>query len=124
MRGIILAIFFSTLLFAEIKDNRKEFLTPYEYGRALYSNPRGIGCNECHGSSGEGAVISYVRVNNKTKPITAPRITNIDFKTFDNALRSGKGIMPKYNLTAREKVSLYIFLNPNVKIPNALSDNN
>lgn len=124
MRSIILVIFFGTLLFADTinksTDNRKEFLTQYEYGRALYNNPRGIGCNECHGNNGEGAIVSYI----KSKPIIAPKITNMDFRRFEAALRSGKGIMPKYNITARELVALYAFLNPNFKLPDDIQDNN
>ncbi|RAX51812.1 hypothetical protein CCY99_08405 [Helicobacter sp. 16-1353] len=91
---------------------RKEFLTQYEYGKALYNNPRNIGCIKCHGQNGEGAIISYIKQNGKLKPIIAPKITGLKFARFEQGLKSGKGFMPRYNLTASEMVSLYIFLNP------------
>ena len=88
------------------------FLSPYEYGKALYKNPRGIGCIKCHGQYGEGTIISYIKQNGKLKPIIAPKITGISFDKFEEALKLGKGFMPKYNLSVSEIVSLYIFLNP------------
>lgn len=88
------------------------FLSPYEYGKALYKNPRGIGCIKCHGQYGEGTIISYIKQNGKLKPIIAPKITGISFDKFEAALKLGKSFMPKYNLSVSEVVSLYIFLNP------------
>lgn len=105
-----------TFLFPEIllgdNEERKEFITQYEYGKALYNNPRSIGCIKCHGENGEGAIISHIKQNGKLKPIIAPNITNLTFARFEEGLKLGKGFMPKYNLTASEMVSLYIFLNP------------
>lgn len=92
---------------------RIEFLTQREYGKALYSNPRGIGCIQCHGQNGNGGIIGYTKQKGKQKPILAPKITNIKFIRFENALKNGKGFMPKYNLSASEMVALYSYLNPN-----------
>ena len=35
-----------------------DFITKNEYAKMLYQNPRGIGCDKCHGSGGEGSVIA------------------------------------------------------------------
>ena len=32
-----------------------DFITKNEYAKMLYQNPRGIGCDKCHGSGGEGS---------------------------------------------------------------------
>ena len=48
------------------------FITDYEYGRELYKNPRGIGCNECHGEKAEGMIIA--RYKSKGKDITYPAL--------------------------------------------------
>ncbi len=96
---------------------RQEFLTPYEYGRALYANPRGIGCIECHGDSGEGALIGEYRQNGKLKRVFAPKIRGVKFARFESALKNPKGLMPRYNLTSSELLALYTFLNPGFKPP-------
>lgn len=103
-------ILISLLLCITVYGN--EFLTPYEYGKALYKNPRGIGCIKCHGRYGEGAIISYIKQNGQLKPIAAPKITGLTFDRFEEGLKLGKGFMPKYDLSVSEIVSLYIFLNP------------
>lgn len=110
----LLCIFFITLTAKALDNNeeRKEFLTQYEYGKALYKNPRNIGCSKCHGENGEGSIISYIKQNGKLKPIIAPKITGLKFSKFEAALKNGKGLMPKYDLSASEMVSLYIYLNP------------
>lgn len=104
-------IFLISILLCSIAYSNN-FLSPYEYGKALYKNPRGIGCIKCHGQYGEGTIISYIKQNGKLKPIIAPKITGISFDKFEEALKLGKSFMPKYNLSVSEVVSLYIFLNP------------
>ncbi|RDU60836.1 cytochrome c [Helicobacter sp. MIT 14-3879] len=116
MKIILLISFFNVFLFSD-ENIRKEFLTQYEYGKALYKKPRGIGCIECHGRNGEGSVISYIKQKNKNKPIIAPNIRGVGFIKFESALKNGKGVMPRYNLTASEMLALYIYLNPNFKQP-------
>lgn len=103
-------LIFNLLLYIVVYGN--DFLTPYEYGKALYKNPRGIGCIQCHGQYGEGSIISYIKQNGKLKPIIAPKITNITFDKFEEGLKLGKGFMPQYDLSVSEIVSLYIYLNP------------
>lgn len=35
-------------------DINNSFITKYEYGKMLFNNPRGIGCNNCHGDDARG----------------------------------------------------------------------
>lgn len=93
-----------------------EFLSVYEYGRALYKNPRGIGCAKCHGANGSGAIIAKYKQNGKIRQMIAPKIRGLTFVRFENALENGKGLMPKYKLTIAEKYALYHFLNPDLKL--------
>ncbi|MCI5968052.1 c-type cytochrome [Helicobacter sp.] len=88
----------------------ESFITPLEYGKMLYENPRGIGCVECHGQYGQGDKIANYTHKGQTKFIYAPRINNLDFETFKDALQKGKRVMPKYYLTANEIEAIYKYL--------------
>lgn len=88
----------------------ESFITPLEYGKMLYENPRGIGCVECHGQYGQGDKIANYIHKNQAKSIHAPRINNLDFTAFKNALQSGKRVMPKYYLTSDEIETIYKYL--------------
>lgn len=116
MRIFMILLAFYSIVFAE-NSERKVFLTNIEYGKALYKNPRGIGCIECHGANGEGGVISSITQNGKTKMITAPKIRGVNFTTFESALKNPKGLMPSYNLVSSELLAIYAFLNPDFIIP-------
>ena len=119
MRFAMILLLFS-VLFAEnqsAKNTRQDFLTLFEYGRALYKNPRGIGCIKCHGDNAEGAIISTIYQNGKAKNIAAPDIRGVNFIRFESALKTPKGLMHSYNLTSSELLALYKFLNPNFKPP-------
>ena len=83
----------------------------------LYSNPRGIGCDKCHGAKGQGVLISKFKrarsKNDKTlidDELRAPRINNISYEAFANALNKPKGIMPSYFLTDEESEILYDYV--------------
>lgn len=116
MRIFLIFLAFSAL-FAQ--SERRDFITQFEYGRALYKNPRGIGCIKCHGANGEGKIISTITQGGKQKPFTAPKIRGINFIRFESALKNPKGLMPSYNLTSSELLALYTFLNQNFKPPKA-----
>ena len=60
MRILGILSFFCAVLFAE------SFISDYEYGQMLFKNPRGIGCNKCHGENGEGSLIATKKDFNKT----------------------------------------------------------
>ena len=82
----------------------------------LYSNPRGIGCNKCHGEKGEGAIISkYLSRGGKEATLSAPPLTNVSKERFFQALTSQHKVMPTYFLTWQEIDSLYYYVSSEVK---------
>lgn len=93
-----------------------DFITKLEYAKMLYQNPRGIGCNKCHGQKAEGAVIAkYKNYDKKTKTyveksLVAPKLWNVEFSVFKQSLRHPKSIMPTYFLTDDEIQNLYEFI--------------
>ena len=101
----ILVIFISSSLFAETS-----FITKMEYASELYKNPRGIGCQNCHGDDGHGKVIARYISKNKEKALIGSDITKVDYDTFDKSLSKGRRWMPIYYLTKDEKEALYFFV--------------
>lgn len=107
---------FFFLSFFVILSLASDFITKSEYAKKLYSNPRGIGCDKCHGKSGEGIVISRYKEKNKKakelekKELVSPRINNVDFNKFTKALKEPKSIMPRYFLTEEEIKILYEYV--------------
>ena len=93
----------------------EDFITKMEYAKMLYSNPRGIGCNKCHGEKGEGSVISKYMVKGKIVILEAPNITNVSKERFFQALSTPHKVMPTYFLTWHEIDSLYYFVSSEVK---------
>ena len=88
------------------------FITPQEYAAQLYHNPRGIGCQLCHGERGEGKIIARYTDKGVKKAFRAPAINSIDFARFDAALGGRVKGMPRYFLTENERRSLYRYLHP------------
>jgi hypothetical protein len=91
------------------------FITPLEYASQLYKNPRGIGCNHCHGEIGEGKLIATYIDKKKKKSFNGPAINSLDFDTFYNVLNKRKDGMPRYFLTKKEIQALYFYLQENKK---------
>lgn len=112
MRFIFLFIFLFTCSFAE------DFITPYEYGKMLYQNPRGIGCDKCHGIKGEGKIIATYKSRGKNKKLVAPPIYNLKERVFLNSLTKKSKVMPKYFLTKDEMKSLYYYIQESSKLKN------
>ena len=104
MRYILLLIL-PIYLFCEAS-----FITQMEYSSSLYKNPRGIGCNLCHGENGEGKVIATYMHKNEKKSFIGPSINNISFSIFYKALNKRKRGMPRYFLTKKEAQALYFYL--------------
>ena len=91
-----------------------DFISDDEYAQMLYKNPRGIGCDKCHGPHGEGMVLSsYTDKDGKEIEIRAPRINNIPMKRFSNSFDTKSKLMPVYFLTSDEKAYLYYYLTKN-----------
>jgi len=75
-------------------DINNSFITKYEYGKMLYNNPRGIGCNKCHGDDARGKKIVEFKQEHEKKiyncSLVAPDIKDIDYQTFSVKVNSKK----------------------------------
>ena len=117
MRSVFLILLFCVAIFGA------DFITKTEYAKMLYLNPRGIGCDKCHGAKGEGSLISkykhFDKKANKTvdDELRAPNINDIDFESFKAALTKPKGVMPSYFLTDEETTILYEYITNQMKPP-------
>ena len=117
MRSVFLILLFCVAIFGA------DFITKTEYAKMLYLNPRGIGCDKCHGTKGEGSLISkykhFDKKANKTvdDELRAPKINDIDFESFKAALTKPKGVMPSYFLTDEETIILYEYITNQMKPP-------
>ena len=117
MRSVFLILLFCVSIFGA------DFITKTEYAKMLYLNPRGIGCDKCHGAKGDGSLISkykhFDKKANKTvdDELRAPKINDIDFESFKAALTKPKGVMPSYFLTDEETTILYEYITNQMKPP-------
>ena len=117
MRSVFLILLFCVAIFGA------DFITKTEYAKMLYLNPRGIGCDKCHGAKGEGSLISkykhFDKKANKTvdDELRAPKINDIDVESFKAALTKPKGVMPSYFLTDEETTILYEYITNQMKPP-------
>jgi hypothetical protein len=99
------------LLFPLLLLSETTFITPLEYASQLYKNPRGIGCQHCHGSKGEGKLIATYVHRGEEREFRGPKLQGIEFATFFNALNKRKKGMPRYFLTKKEIQALYLHVN-------------
>lgn len=109
------------------------FITKYEYGKMLYNNPRGIGCNSCHGNNAQGKkIVGFSHTYRKQKyecELVVPSITDVDYTTFSakvNSKKNGKkkfekhqvcekliyyaNVMPTYFLVEEEVEAIYYYV--------------
>lgn len=90
------------------------FITKYEYGQMLYENPRGIGCNKCHGDNAQGSLIAtYKTAKGEERRIYAPKISDVTwekFKTVLSAKENKSSVMPTYFLTNDELISIHFYI--------------
>lgn len=87
------------------------FITKKEYGEMLYKNPRGIGCDKCHGKDGSGSVISeFFDKEDKKRTLFAPSIKFYNAFTLHKGIKKHPSYVPKYFLTTDELVSVSKFL--------------
>jgi len=100
-----LLIFISIFLCAD-----EDFISHYEYGEMLYSQPRGVSCAECHGESGEGRVIVEFRDIHGKKVLRGPDIRRESLTSMINSVNSYHKIMPRYYLTDEEVKAIYDYL--------------
>jgi len=109
----LLFLLLPIMLFSE-----STFITPLEYASQLYKNPRGIGCQLCHGNNGEGKLIANYIHKDVKKSFRGPEINKLKFKEFYRALSIRKNGMPRYYLTQKEVQALYLYLHRNDKKKN------
>jgi len=88
----------------------------------LYKNPRGIGCNKCHGDKGEGKLIAKYKETKKIKDgekiitvkvdkeFKVPAINKLNYEEFSKALNTRIKGMPTYYLTTKEIKALFFYL--------------
>lgn len=90
----------------------ESFISVYEYGEMLYKNPRGIGCDKCHGKKGEGMELGSYKRNEKIVKITAPLISLASFSELKTSLSHNRkrSVMPRYFLTDGEIEALAYYL--------------
>lgn len=81
-----------------------------EYSSSLYKNPRGIGCDNCHGPKGEGRLVAKYIHKKKLKEFRGPVINNVLFNDFKKALNKSTRGMPRYYLTDTEVKALFFYL--------------
>lgn len=104
MRGVFLLFLTVSLSYGE------SFITKEEYAAGLYHNPRGVGCQACHGELGEGKMIAQYKDNGEKKVFGGPAIRKLAFKDFYEKLNSRILGMPRYYLTDTEIQTLYYYL--------------
>ncbi|MDD2904941.1 MAG: c-type cytochrome [Sulfurimonas sp.] len=90
---------------------QSSFITQEEYAAQLYKNPRGIGCQHCHGDKGEGRVVAKYIHKKVEKSFAGSAINNLEYAAFYKALNSRIDSMPRYFLTPKEISALYFYLN-------------
>lgn len=117
LKKILFFILFYTSMYAySVIDY--SFITKYEYGQMLYENPRGIGCNKCHGEKGEGRYIaSYKDKKGNEKKLYGTKISDVTWQQFKKVLSAKENkslVMPTYFLTNDELVSIHHYIT-NVK---------
>jgi len=76
----------------------------------LYQNPRGIGCDKCHGIDGNGKIIAKYKEKGEIKYLKSPKINNLPEEIFFKSFSTSHKIMPKYFLTYQEINTLYQYL--------------
>lgn len=101
----IVILFLPILAFA-----KTSFITQMEYSSQLYKNPRGIGCNSCHGEKGEGKLVASYTHKNLKKEFRGSAINSINYEDFERALNISIGGMPRYYLTQAEIKALFFYL--------------
>jgi hypothetical protein len=114
-------------------DINNSFITKFEYGKMLFNNPRGIGCNSCHGDNAKGQKIMDFKQEHDKKiyncSLVAPNIKDIEYETFSTKVNSKKNpnlkfekeqvcdkliyyanVMPTYFLVEEEIEAIFYYI--------------
>ncbi len=98
------------LLLPLLLGANEDFISHYEYGEMLYSNPRGVSCSQCHGKSGEGEVIVSYSDKEGKHIIKGSDIRAASLSHMVHTLNAYHEIMPRYYLTEQEVEAIYDFI--------------
>ena len=104
MRGVFVLFLALSISYAE------SFITKEEYAAGLYHNPRGVGCQLCHGEDGEGKLIARYKDDGEAKIFAGSAIKKLTFKDFYDKVNTRIVGMPRYYLTDSEIQILYYYL--------------
>jgi mono/diheme cytochrome c family protein len=88
----------------------EDFISHYEYGEMLYSNPRGVSCSQCHGKDGAGTTIVEFRDIHGEQAIKGSDIRKESLQAMVKSVNSYHEIMPRYYLTYEEVKAIYDYL--------------
>ncbi|MBP7769784.1 MAG: c-type cytochrome [Aliarcobacter sp.] len=114
-------------------DINNSFITKFEYGKMLYNNPRGIGCNSCHGDDAKGRKIIDFKQEHSKKiydcELSVPNIKGIPYEVFSAKVNVKKNpnkkfekeqvcekliyyanVMPTYFLVEEEIEAIYYYI--------------
>jgi hypothetical protein len=98
---ILLSLLLSNIFGDEISTINNSFITKYEYGKMLFNNPRGIGCNRCHGDDARGRKIVDFKQEYDKKiydcTLIAPDIKHVDYENFSKKVNSKKNENLKFS---------------------------
>ena len=89
---------------------KASFITPMEYASQLYKNPRGIGCQHCHGEDAKGKLIATYTHKKEDRVLSGPPLNNLEYEKFYKELNRRKRGMPRYFLTQDEIKALYLYV--------------
>lgn len=115
------------------QDINNSFITKFEYGKMLFNNPRGIGCNNCHGDNAKGnRMVDFKQEHDKkiyNCVLTVPNIKDIEYERFSEKVNSKKNpnvkfekeqvceklihyanVMPTYFLVEEEIEAIYYYI--------------
>ncbi len=119
---LLLLLLLPILLISEDNATKDSFLSDFEYGKMLYSSPRGIPCSKCHGKRGKGGhkIAKYYDKYGNPKLLKGSNITKYSFQelkdSLSNRFRDKKNhilrhkIMPIYYLTDEEIRAIHLYL--------------
>ena len=117
MKILILSLFVFLNSFAEENPNdmdiNNSFITKYEYGKMLYNNPRGIGCNQeeylCYLIAPD---IKYVEYDVFTKKVNLKKNDNLKFEKDQvcDKLIYKANVMPTYFMVEDEIEAIYYYI--------------
>jgi len=104
-----------------ISNTQESFLSTVEYGKLLYTNPRGISCKKCHGEKGKGGqkIAKYYDKNKNPKILKGVNIQKYSLEDLKASLQNEyrennrhkqHKIMPMYYLTDKEIKAIHAYL--------------